>query len=148
MSVHIINLKSNLDQETIFKISTDIENFHLVMPNYFESLQVIEKTKNELVVFEKIKFLGIKSSVKTKHLITLPNVHEVFILSGSLKGTHFFEQYDSLDDGSLITIKINLKLNGILKLVPSINKFIFKKMFQTTKEFIHSAELYSINSNS
>ena len=147
MSEHILNLKSNLDQETIFKISTDIENFHLVMPNYFESLQVIEKTKNELVVFEKIKFLGIKRSVKTKHLITLPNIHEVFILSGPLNGTHFFEQYNSSEHGSVVTIKINLKLNAIFKLVPFIEKFIFRKMFQTTKEFIHSAEIYSIRSN-
>jgi ribosome-associated toxin RatA of RatAB toxin-antitoxin module len=147
MSEFDINLKSKLDQKTIFKISTDIENFHNVMPDYFESLEVLEKNENELIVFEKIKFLGIKSSIKTKHLIHFPNIHEVFILSGPLNGTHFFEQYNSTENGSVVAIKINLKLNTIFKLVPFIEKFIFRKMFQTTKEFIHSAEIYSIRSN-
>ena len=33
--------KSNLDRDILFKISTDVENFHKIMPKYFKSLKII-----------------------------------------------------------------------------------------------------------
>ena len=46
--------KSNLDRDLIFKISTDVENFHNVMPDYFKSLKIISNTSNEKIVLESI----------------------------------------------------------------------------------------------
>ena len=81
--------KSKLDRDLIFKISTDVENFHKVMPDYFKSLKIISNTSNEKIVLESLDFLGRQIEIKTKHVIIQPNLHKVFILTGPAKGTSF-----------------------------------------------------------
>ena len=95
MTVCNLVQKSNLNCNAIFKISTDVENFHKIMPKYFKSLVVISDSLNEKIVSESIHFLGRKIKIKTKHVILKPNVHKVFILDGPVRGTSFIETYNS-----------------------------------------------------
>ena len=135
--------KSKLDRDTIFKISTDVENFHKIMPKYFKSLKIISNSLNEKVVLESIHFLGRKIKIKTKHVIVKPNVHKVFILTGPVSGTSFIETYDSTLSGTDISILVDLKLHGILKLIPFLKILVLKKMNSVMSEFIICAEIYS-----
>ena len=135
--------KSNLNRDLIFKISTDVENFHKVMPEYFKSLKIIQNSSNEKIVLESIDFLGRKIDIKTKHVIIQPNIHEVFILTGPAEGTSFIEKYESNPTGTDISISVDLKLNGFLKLIPFLKLFLFKKMNSVMSEFIACAESYS-----
>lgn len=114
------------------------------MPNYFKSLDIISEDKSGIVVSEKINFLGQTVNVKTKHRVLPPNVHKVFILTGPLKGTSFFENYESSSSGTLILISVNLKINGFLKYIPFVKKILRKKMSHVMLEFINCAEKYSI----
>ena len=102
--------KSNLERDLIFSISTDVENFHKIMPKYFKSLKIISDSLNEKIVLESIDFLGRKIKIKTKHVIVKPNVHKVFILTGPVRGTSFIETYDSTLSGTSISILVDLKL--------------------------------------
>ena len=135
--------KSNLDRDIIFKISTDVENFHKIMPKYFKSLKIISDSLNEKIVLESIDFLGRKIKIKTKHVIVKPNVHKVFILTGPVRGTSFIETYDSTLSGTSISILVDLKLHGILKLIPFLKILVLKKMNSVMSEFIICAEIYS-----
>ena len=135
--------KSNLDRDLIFKISTDVENFHKIMPKYFKSLKIISDSLNEKIVLESIDFLGRKIKIKTKHIIVKPNVHKVFILTGPVRGTSFIETYDSTLSGTNISILVDLKLHGILKLIPFLKILVLKKMNSVMSEFIICAEIYS-----
>ena len=135
--------KSNLDRDIIFKISTDVENFHKIMPKYFKSLKIITNSLNEKVVLESIHFLGRKIKIKTKHIIINPNIHKVFILTGPVSGTSFIETYDSTLSGTDISILVDLKLHGILKLIPFLKILILKRMNSVMSEFIICAEIYS-----
>jgi len=135
--------KSNLDRDILFKISTDVENFHKIMPKYFKSLKIISDSLNEKVVLESIDFLGRKITIKTKHIIIKPNVHKVFILTGPVRGTSFIETYDSTLSGTNISILVDLKLHGILKLIPFLKILVLKKMNSVMSEFIICAEIYS-----
>lgn len=135
--------KSNLHRDLIFKISTDVENFHNVMPEYFKSLKIIQNSSNEKIVLESIDFLGRRIEIKTKHVIIPPNLHEVFILNGPAKGTSFIEKYESNPTGTDISISVDLKLNGFLKLIPFLKLLLFKKMNSVMSEFIVCAESYS-----
>ncbi len=83
----------------IFNIGTDVENFHNVMPDYFKPSYIVKKSKTQIILVEKIKFLGIQLSVKTKHVIIPPNFHEVYILSGPTKGTIFLSHTKNLKMG-------------------------------------------------
>ena len=142
MSKNLIQT-SKLDRDAIFKISTDVENFHKIMPKYFKSLKIISNSLNEKVVLESIDFLGRKIKIKTKHVIVKPNVHKVFILTGPVRGTSFIETYDSTLSGTNISILVDLKLHGILKLIPFLKILVLKKMNSVMSEFIICAEIYS-----
>ena len=135
--------KSNLDCNTIFNISTDVENFHKIMPKYFKSLTIISNSLNEIIVSESIHFLVIKIKIKTKHVILKPNVHKVFILDGPVKGTSFIETYYSTLSGTTIEILVDLKFHGILKLIPFLKFLLIKRMNSVMSEFIICAEIYS-----
>ena len=135
--------KSNLDRDLIFKISTDVENFHKVMPDYFKSLKIISNTSNEKIVLESIAFVGRQIEIKTKHVIIQPNLHKVFILTGPAKGTSFIETYVPSSVGTDISIEVDLQLTGILKLIPFLKIFLLKKMNNVMSEFITCAESYS-----
>ena len=135
--------KSNLDRDLIFKISTDVENFDKVMPEYFKSLKIINNSSNETIVSESILFMGRKIDIETKHVIIQPNLHKVFILSGPAKGTSFIEIYTSNSVGTDISIEVDLKLNGILKLIPFLKILLIKKMNSVMSEFVICAESYA-----
>ena len=135
--------KSNLERDIIFKISTDVENFHNIMPKYFKSLQIVSNSLNEKIVLESIDFLGKRIKIKTKHIILKPDVHKVFILTGPARGTSFIETYSSSSTGTDISILVDLKLNGLLKLIPFLKILLLKRMNSVMSEFIISAEHYS-----
>ena len=135
--------KSNLDRDLIFKISTDVENFDKVMPEYFKSLKIINNSSNETIVSESMLFMGRKIDSETKHVIIQPNLHKVFILSGPAKGTSFIEIYTSNSVGTDISIEVDLKLNGILKLIPFLKILLIKKMNSVMSEFVICAESYA-----
>ena len=135
--------KSNLERDIIFQISTDVENFHKIMPKYFKSLKIISNSLNEKIVLESIDFFGKKIEIKTKHIILKPDVHKVFILTGPAKGTSFIETYMSNSNGTEISILVDLKLNGVLKLIPFLKFLLLKRMNSVMSEFIVCAESYS-----
>ena len=134
---------SNLESSVIFQISTDVENFHKIMPKYFKSLKIISNSLAEKIVLESINFLGMKIKIKTKHIILKPNVHKVFILTGPAKGTSFIETYSPSSTGTNISILVHLKLNGFLKLIPFLKILLLKRMNSVMSEFIICAESYS-----
>lgn len=136
---------SSLNRDVVFKISTNVANFHNIMPTYFKSLNVVKDDHTEKIVLEKISFLGQTISVKTKHVILPPNIHEVFILSGPLRETSFIENYEISPNGTDILISVNLQINGLLKLIPFLNKLLARKMSSVMNEFIDCAENYSKN---
>ena len=135
--------KSNLERDVIFAISTDVKNFHKIMPKYFKSLKIVSSSLNEITVLESINFMGRKIKIKTKHEILKPDVHKVFILNGPAKGTSFIETYSSTFSGTDISIIVDLKLNGFLRLIPFLKILLIKKMNSVMSEFIISAESYS-----
>jgi len=113
------------------------------MPKYFKSLSVISNSLNEKIVSESIHFLGRKIKIKTKHVILKPNVHKVFILDGPVRGTSFIETYNSSLSGTDISILVDLKLRGILKLIPFLKFLLLKRMNSAMSEFVTCAEIYS-----
>jgi hypothetical protein len=140
MKAFTLKRHSSLSQKNIFNISTNIENFDFIMPDYFKSLEIIEQKGNQITVFEKIKFMGINLKIKTKHVIIKPNIHKVFILTGPLKGTKFIETYASSKNGSDISIEVNLKFNRFMKIFSFLENYIANKMSAVMNEFISSAE--------
>ena len=139
-----IKRHTSLSHPTIFKISTDIENFNKVMPNYFKSLEIIDQKDNQKIVLEKIKFIGINLKIKTKHEIFRPDIHKVYILSGPTKGTEFIETYVACKIGTDVIIEIKLMFKGHMKIFCLLEGYIAKKMSSVMNEFISSSENFHI----
>ena len=146
MKIFSLKKCSSVSRDDLFQISTDIENFDSIMPNYFKSLSVVEESSKEKFVDEQITFLGRTVSVRTKHVIIHPNIHEVYILTGPLKGTSFIENYSEYDSGTEVTITISLHLNGFLRFIPFIQNIIARRMEFVMIEFLSCAEKFLKNS--
>ena len=140
MSQFTLKKNSILSRDDIYKISTDIANFHNVFPEYFKSIKIISQKEKDVTALEEIRFLGLKLNVKTRHEIFPPNIHNVYILSGPLRGTSFIERYEPDSQSTTIEIKVNLKLNPILSLIPSFSRLVSKRMDRVFGEFILAAE--------
>ncbi len=143
MKTFLLEKQSILPRDVLFKLSTDVANFEKVLPKYFKSLKIINETPTEKLVLENISFLRKTLEVKTKHDIIHPNIHEIRILTGPLRGTSFYEDYEPSSIGTSIRIKVNVKLNGILKFIPFLNNILFRKMNSVMDEFIIASENYA-----
>ena len=128
--------KSKIQRDTLYSISADIENFSKMMPKYFKSLKIKSTVGNNVFVDEKIYF----SNVKVKHVILRPEIHEVHILSGIMRGTSFIESYKGSPDGTDITINVSVSLNGISKLLYPFAFILRRQMSKVMEEFLESSE--------
>ena len=69
--------------------------------------------------------LGSKELVMmTKHLLTEPTLHEVFVIGGDAKGTHIIEKFEETNDGTRFLIDVDFKLKGSM---------IFSNLFGKSK---------------
>ncbi len=58
----------------------------------------------------------------TKHLLTPPKIDEVYILTGDAKDSHIVTTYESISEGTRVTVDGDFKLAGKLKLVGFLAK--------------------------
>ena len=59
------------------------------------------------------------------------------------KGTVFVESYIALNDGTAISIDVELRFSGFMKLFSFFEIYIEKKMNATMNDFVKSAEKFS-----
>ncbi|MDH3766669.1 MAG: hypothetical protein OER82_12790 [Nitrosopumilus sp.] len=78
--------------------------------------------------------------MKTKHVIIYPRIHEVYILSGPLRGSSFIESYDETSYGTNVMIYVSIKFNGVSKLFLPFGFLIKRQMARVMDEFLDSAE--------
>ncbi|WP_299290699.1 hypothetical protein [Nitrosopumilus sp.] len=142
MSSFTLRKSSILSRDDLFKISTDVSNFHNVFPKYFKSIKIIDESDYVKTAYETIHFLGMKTHVKTRHEIFSPDTHNVYILSGPLSGTSFVEKYTQDSTGSKVEIKVHLNYQKIFSVLPFFTKLIFKRMNNVFAEFITASENY------
>lgn len=135
-----ITKHTSLSQQQIFHISTDIANFDKILPKYFKSLKIIQNDQYQKTVVETIFFLGFSAKIKTRHVIIPPNTHEVYILTGPLRGSSFIESYISSNNGTEIIINVNLKILGFLHFFSFFSNHIIDKMTFVMDEFVLAAE--------
>jgi len=136
---------SSLERDVIFGISTDIERFSKLLPKYFKSLQITKSCNSEYFVTEKISFLGKILETQTKHVVKKPDIHEIHILTGPLRNSSFLEFYEISDDGTKVTVEVNLQFNGVFRLFSLFRYFIKKQVNKILDEFLLSCENKKMN---
>ena len=110
------------DRKKVFELTTNYENFQKILPQYYPSIRVISVRGNVSVVEEHLRIAGQELVMMAKHVIDEPILHEIFIIGGDAKGTHIIKRYESIPHGTKLTLEIDWKLKGIMKLVNFFGK--------------------------
>ena len=104
------------DRKKVFELTTNYENFQKILPQYYPSIRIISVRGNVSVVEEHLQIAGRELVMMAKHVIDEPILHEIFIIGGDAKGTHIIKRYESIPHGTKLTIEIDWKLKGMMKL--------------------------------
>ena len=110
------------DRKKVFELTTNYENFQKILPQYYPSIRVISVRGNVSVVEEHLRIAGQELVMMAKHVIDEPILHEIFIIGGDAKGTHIIKRYESIPHGTKLTLEIDWKLKGIMKLANFFGK--------------------------
>ena len=117
------------ERTKVFEIAANYESFQKTLPQYFPSIQVKSRRDDTAVVEEHIKIAGRELVMMTKHVTKYPELHEVFVIGGDAKGSHIVEKYQSIPEGTKITVDADIKLKGPLKIAGFFGKGKIKKGF-------------------
>lgn len=104
------------DRKKVFELDTNYENFQKILSEYYPSVRIISVRGNVSVVEEHLRITGQELVMMAKHVIDEPILHEIFIIGGDAKGTHIIKRYESIPHGTKLTLEIDWRLKGIMKL--------------------------------
>jgi len=113
---------TNATREKIFEIATNYESFQTILPEFFPSIRVISVRPGNILVEEHLKLVGKELIVMAKHKTKVPKIHEIFIVGGDAKGTHIIEEYEQTQEGTRITVTVDFKLKGSMRLAGIFGK--------------------------
>ena len=129
------------DTKKIFELATNYENFQKIIPQYYPSVRIISVRGNVSVVEEHLRIGGRELVMMVKHVIDEPILHEIFIIGGDAKGSNIITRYDIISHGTKMTLEVDWKLKGILKLSNFFGKHkISDEYSKIIDEFIVIAE--------
>ena len=141
MSKTIFEKIVKADRKKIFELTTNYENFQKILPQYYPSVRIISVRGNVSVVEEHLRIGGRELVMMVKHVIDEPILHEIFIIGGDAKGTHIIKRYEPISHGTKMTLEVDWKLKGIMKLSDFFGKNkISDEYSKIIDEFIVIAE--------
>ena len=100
----------NAKRETVYQILSNYENYQKLVPQHFPSVRVRSVRENVSVVEEHMNLGEQELIVMAKHVTEKPTLHDVFVIGGDAKGSHFKQQFIEISEGTKIIVDVDLKL--------------------------------------
>ena len=101
----------------IFNVMADIENFPNILPENVVSVNIVNKTDNEITAEEELFEAGIKTKLLVKHTIKPYSQHIIEIIDGDAEGTKITQYFESVDSQTKLTTSVNLKVKGVTSII-------------------------------
>jgi len=101
----------------IFDIMANVENFPNVLPENVISVNILNKTDNEIIAEEELQQAGIKVKLLVEHTIKPYSEHIIEIIDGDAEGTTITQYFESVDSQTKITTNVDLKVKGVTALI-------------------------------
>ena len=101
------------EQQAVFDVVANYENFQNILPQYFPSVLVRSVRENVAIVEEHLNLGKRELVMTTKHVTKHPELHEVFVLGGDAKGSQIVEKYEKVSDGTKLVVDADIKLSGM-----------------------------------
>jgi ribosome-associated toxin RatA of RatAB toxin-antitoxin module len=117
------------ERNKVFEIASNYKDFEKKLPEFFPSIRVRSVRGDTAVVEEHVSLSGREIIMMTKHVTKYPDIHEVFVIGGDAKGSHVIERYQSIPEGTKISVEADIKLQGKLKIVGFFAKNKIKNDF-------------------
>lgn len=129
------------DHYKVFNIITDFENLPKKFPQFFRSVKVLSRDGNTITTEDHATMAGRELHQTVKHVLTYPQMDEVYMLSGDAKDSHVLTRYEAIPEGTRVVIEGDFKLAGKLKLVGFMAKGKIEKGIEDViDEFAKVAE--------
>jgi hypothetical protein len=102
----------DVDKEIIFNTFADFENYDRILPNNISSIHNISE---KLSIYDiSLVEQGIKTNLTVEHMIEGYDKQIIKVTDGDAQGTTITQIFESLGNGTKISINIDLKTRGIL----------------------------------
>lgn len=102
----------NAKREFVFEVFSNFENYQKLFPQHFPSVRVRSIRNNVSVVEEYLNLGSQELLIMAKHVSENPMSHEVFVIGGDIKGSHFKQQFIELENTTKIIVDVDLKFKG------------------------------------
>ena len=106
----------NAKIEDVYEILSNYENYPKLIPQHFPFVRVRSVRGNISVVEEHMNLGDRELLIMAKHVTEKPVLHEIFIIGGDIKGSHFKQQFIEVSEGTKIIVDVDLKLKGKMKM--------------------------------
>ena len=107
----------DVSNNRIFNVMADIENFPNILPENVVSVNILDKTDNEIIAEEELFEAGIKTKLLVKHTIKPYSEHIIEIIDGDAEGTKITQYFESVDSQTKLTTNVNLKVKGVTSII-------------------------------
>ena len=101
----------------IFNVMADIENFPNILPENVVSVNIVNKTDNEITAEEELFEAGIKTKLLVKHTIKPYSQHIIEIIDGDAEGTKITQYFESSGSQTKLTTDVDLNVRGATSLI-------------------------------
>ena len=101
----------------IFNVMANIENFPNILPENIVSVNILNKTDNEIIAEEELFEAGIKTKLLVKHTIKPYSEHIIEIIDGDAEGTKITQYFESVDSQTKLTTKVSLNVKGVTSII-------------------------------
>ena len=126
MSTIEFSIKLSAPKEKLLELMLDYLSFPKYLPHQIKSVKIIEKTSDYTITEETLHLSTVisKSIIQqTKHYKLHDDILKSEVISGPIKGSIIEVEYDELENGTKVTVNIQMKLGLKYKfLLPLIKK--------------------------
>lgn len=132
---------TSIPREKIFDALTDYKSFQNLVPEFYSSVRIISERPTTTLAEVHLLLSGKEFVSMQKHVIEKPFAHETFFVGGDAKGTHLIEKLEKTSEGTKITLTVDFKYKGTLRLSEFFGKgSLEKEFFRIMGKLIEKAE--------
>ena len=115
--------------EKVFDAATDIAGFQKTMPHRFPSVRILSVRDNVSIAEEHFMVARREFIMMVKHTMNRPHTHEMRVIGGDAKGSSIVERCSGADQGTRITMHVDLKMRGVMSMRGLLERNIIQNDF-------------------
>ncbi len=106
----------DIDKKNLFDILANIQDYPLILPDYYNSVEILNKTTNSFLTVETVNEAGIQATFKVQHVLNPYESHHITIVDGDAKDSTIIIWFTDLPENKTqIIVQSDLKFKGLMR---------------------------------